>query len=154
MLRLLFSVNTVLTQGLDESLGYFAVSLIPIKSVIKNMIQRTNNPSSLLHLPCNPTPSLKSFYPFTSSANRPVNYTRQFTCLDSENKWNYCYFCIKRCAVNPKRRTTICVRVGGLLMQSLATTPPVVTNLQQKCGMKQEKTNCVDNSLVQVTVKY
>lgn len=114
MLRLLLSVNTVLTQGLEESLGSFTVS--PIKSVIKNMIRWTNISSSLLfstlHLLCNPTPSLKSFYRFTSSANRPVNYTRQFTCLDSENKWNYCYFCIKRCAVNPKE--------GPLFMSGLA----------------------------------
>lgn len=86
--------------------SYLTVSLILIKSEIKTMIQRTNISSShlfsLLHLLCNPNPSLKSFYPFTSSVNSPVNYTRQFTCLDSENKWNYCYFCIKRCAVNPK----------------------------------------------------
>lgn len=32
---MLLSVNTVLTRGLDESLGYFAVSPTPVKSVIK-----------------------------------------------------------------------------------------------------------------------
>lgn len=38
-------------------------------------------------------------------------------------------------------------------MHSLAKAPPVVTNLQQNCGMKKKKTHCVGNSLVQVTVK-
>lgn len=80
------SVSTALTKCLHESAGYFAESLIPFKSVIKNMIQRTNtSPSPLLSI-LHHTPSLKSFYPFASYANRPVNYTRQFTCLDSENK--------------------------------------------------------------------
>lgn len=38
-------------------------------------------------------------------------------------------------------------------MRRLAVAPPVVTNLQQNFGMKRKKTDCVDNSLVQVTLK-
>lgn len=37
--------------------------------------------------------------------------------------------------------------------QSVAKAPPVVTNLQQNCGMKKKKKNpnCIDFRLVQVT---
>lgn len=128
-------------------MGYFLLSLIPVKSVIKNMIKRTNISSSLLlsilHLLCNPAPSLKSFDPFT----RPVNYTSQFTCLDSENKWNYCYFCIKHCAVNPNVRPLFMSRFEGFVL-SLCMAPPVVTNLQHNSGMKRQ---IVSITLVQVT---
>lgn len=98
---------------MSRSLGYFMLVLIPVKSVIKNMIKRTNISSSLLlsapQSLCNPSVSLKSFHPFTSSENCPANYTSQFTCLDSENKCNYCYFCIKHGGVNPKVRPAVCV---------------------------------------------
>lgn len=105
------------------------------------MIKRTNISSSLLlsllHSLCSPSASLKSFHPFTSSENRPANYISQFTCLDSENKWNYCYFCIKHCAVNPKVRPLF---MSGfeVFMLSLCMAPPVVTKLQHNCGMKRQ----------------
>lgn len=147
---LLLSAKTVLTQGLVESLSYFTVSLIPIKYIIKNMIQRTNVSSSflfcILYLIWNPTPSLKSFYPFTSSANRLVNYTRQFTCLDSENKWNYCYFCIKRSAVNPKEGPLFVSGLEGFSCTVLLRLLQLSLIYSRTVGWKR-------NCLVQVTVK-